>query len=132
MSVSRPATTTTRLRTYPILQSRAMASASSKCEWLVIVPDFEGALQKRLEVRQKHLGGITPEPDFWIMGGAFMGSKPKEGETPDMKGSAMICYAESEEEVRARLEIDVYVTSGVWDMSKVQIYPFRSAVRKGL
>lgn len=70
---------------------------------------------------RKHLAGITPEPDFWLMGGAFMGSKPKEGETPDMKGSAMLCYAESEEEVRARLKKDIYVTSGVWNLDKVRL-----------
>lgn len=39
-------------------------------EWLVIVPDHDGALQKRIAVRQEHLGGLKKDPeDFWLWGG---------------------------------------------------------------
>jgi hypothetical protein len=55
-----------------------------------------------------------------------------EGETPKMKGSAVLCVAATREEVVERLKRDVYVTSGVWDFEKVQIIPFKSALRKGL
>jgi hypothetical protein len=56
----------------------------------------------------------------------------KEGETPKMKGSAMLIGAKTREEVIERLKKDVYVTGEVWDWSKVQIIPFKSALRKAL
>jgi hypothetical protein len=41
-------------------------------EWLVIVPDYPEALQKRLGVRQAHLEGLKADPpSFWQMGGAL-------------------------------------------------------------
>ena len=48
-----------------------MASNSAPLqEWLVIVPDHEGALQKRIAVRQEHLGGLKKDDDsFWLWGG---------------------------------------------------------------
>lgn len=51
---------------------------------------------------------------------------------PKMKGSAMLVGAKSKEEVLERLKKDVYVEKGVWDLSQVQIIPFRSALRKAL
>lgn len=52
-------------------------------------------------------------------------SHPAEGETPSFKGSMMLAVAESEAEVRALLEKDIYGTSGVWDLEKAQIIPVR-------
>jgi hypothetical protein len=48
-----------------------MASTSAPLqEWLVIVPDHEGALQKRIAVRQDHLGGLKKDDEsFWLWGG---------------------------------------------------------------
>jgi hypothetical protein len=56
----------------------------------------------------------------------------KEGETPKMKGSAMLIGANTKEEVVERLKKDVYVSGKVWDWEKVQIIPFKSALRKPL
>ncbi len=58
----------------------------------------------------------------------------KEGDAgpPKMKGSAMLIGAKTQEEVVKRLKEDVYVDGGVWDLSKVQIIPFKSAIRKAL
>lgn len=54
---------------------------------------------------------------------------PKEGQNPPpIIGSAMVAYAETREEVLERLKSDVYSKSEVWDWSKVQIYPFKSAI----
>lgn len=135
-----------------------MASASAPLpEWLVIAPDFEGALEKRLAVRGDHLAGLKADPDsFWLWGGSYFLSfistsvhhlyearsrlstgamlegHPSEGETPKMKGSAMLVGAKTKEEVIERLKRDVYVKGEVWDWEKVQIIPFKSAVRKAL
>jgi len=58
--------------------------------------------------------------------------QPKEGTPLKFKGSAMLVGANSREEVIERLKRDVYVTNGVWDWEKIQIIPFKSAVRKSL
>ncbi|KAF2491111.1 hypothetical protein BU16DRAFT_530677 [Lophium mytilinum] len=64
--------------------------------------------------------------------GAMLEEPIKEGETPKMKGSAMLCVATTQEEVLERLRRDIYVTEGVWDLEKIQVIPFKSAVRKAL
>ena len=104
-------------------------------EWLVIVPDLEGALQKRLDVRPAHLEGLKKDAEeFWLWGGAMLEEPIKEGDAgpPKMKGSAMLIGARTQEEVVQRLKSDVYVQGGVWDLSKVQIIPFKSAIRKAM
>ncbi|ORY10851.1 hypothetical protein BCR34DRAFT_566097 [Clohesyomyces aquaticus] len=113
---------------------RKMTSASAPLqEWLVIAPDFDGALQKRLSVRQEHLQGLGKDPEtFWLWGGAMLDEPLKDGEAPKMKGSAMLIGAKTREEVVERLKNDVYVKGEVWDWSKVQIIPFKSALRKAL
>ena len=64
--------------------------------------------------------------------GAMLEEPIKEGETPRMKGSACLIGAKTREEVVERLKQDIYVKDGVWDLGKVQIIPFKSAVRKAL
>ncbi|UPX17145.1 uncharacterized protein EKO05_0007519 [Ascochyta rabiei] len=137
----RTLTTPTLLRTRAFSAPRSsiirtMASSSAPLqEWLVIVPDHEGALQKRIAVRQEHLGGLKKDDDsFWLWGGAMLEEPIKEGDSgpPKMKGSAMLIGAKTREEVEERLKKDVYVEGGVWDLSKVQIIPFKSALRKAL
>jgi hypothetical protein len=51
---------------------RTMASGAAPLqEWLVILPDFAGALDKRLSVRPKHLEGLKQDrDDMWLWGGA--------------------------------------------------------------
>lgn len=58
----------------------------------------------------------------------------KDGDSgpPKMKGSAMLIGAKTKEEVIERLKKDAYVTGQVWDWEKVQIIPFKSALRKAL
>ncbi|KAF1997528.1 hypothetical protein P154DRAFT_524732 [Amniculicola lignicola CBS 123094] len=130
------ATTNNKLN-YPT-GHRAMATSSEQAqgpilEWLVIAPDHENALEKRLAVRPTHLAGLKEDPEtFWLWGGAMLKSQPKEGEAPSMLGSAMLIGARSEEEVLERLKKDVYVTGEVWDWEKVKIIPFKSALRKPL
>ncbi|KAK8024221.1 hypothetical protein PG993_012287 [Apiospora rasikravindrae] len=124
---------------------RAMSSSSApakpaisapppgKFEFLVVVPDKPGMQAKRLEVRPKHFEGLTKhiESGAMKMGGAALGSVP-QGDDPtkwDFAGSTVVMVAESVEEVRALLEKDIYTTSGVWDMEKVQIWPVKLAFR---
>ena len=65
-------------------------------------------------------------------GGAWFSEHPQPGKTADMLGSVMIVCADTKEEVLELLEKDIYTQSKVWNLSKVQIWPFKSAIRKGL
>jgi uncharacterized protein YciI len=121
-------TTTTHLR---------MSSTSSSApvyEWLVHIPDFPGALDKRLAVRPKHLSNLKPsiEAGQVVFGGALLSKQPAEGEAPDMVGSFMMIKAESEEKVREWIENDAYTKGGAWDAKNAKIYPFRCAVRTAM
>ncbi|OJD28801.1 ycii-related domain protein [Diplodia corticola] len=144
-----------------------MSSEPQKYEWLIILPDQDGALPRRMEVRQRkqkekkereeeenppkkitqanqsttllahtnrqHLSNLQTYPsDFWLWGGGFLEDVPKEGEPMKMLGSAMLAWAATKEEVLEKLKRDVYTENQVWDWSKVQIYPFKSAIRKPL
>jgi hypothetical protein len=53
----------------PFLRTMASSSAPLQ-EWLVIIPDHEGALQKRIGVREQHLAGLKKDDEkFWLWGG---------------------------------------------------------------
>ncbi|KAH8685513.1 hypothetical protein BGZ60DRAFT_364764 [Tricladium varicosporioides] len=112
----------------------ASTTDAGKFEWLVILPDHEGVLAKRMEVRPKHFEGLQKGIDsgFWKMGGALLEEVPKEGEGLKIQGSAMVALASSKEEVIELLKKDIYSESGVWDFSKAQIYPFKCAIRQPL
>lgn len=91
--------------------------------------------QKLTLVLSKHLEGVKPlhSENKIIMGGAMFSHPPKEGEQPlPMVGSALLAYAESQEEVMEMLKNDIYAKSGVWNLDKVQIWPFKSAVRSDI
>lgn len=47
----------------------------------------------------------------------------KEGEGPKIKGSIMLAFAESKEDVLKALQEDIYFKEGVWDWNQVQIHP---------
>lgn len=103
-------------------------------EYLVQIPDHPNALDKRLAVRAEHLKNISPKVQSGqvVMGGATLAKQPAEGEQPAMTGSVMIVKADSEEEVRKLIENDVYVKGGAWDIEKMKIWNFKSAVRTAL
>jgi hypothetical protein len=94
----------------------------------------EGLKRFAFPANRTHLANIEPDHKrgFWVLGGAYMAEPPVEGSTPRMLGSAMLAVADSKEEVLEKIRNDVYATSGVWDVDKVQIWPFRSAIRSGM
>lgn len=67
-----------------------------------------------------------------MLGGAYMAEPPVEGRPPPMLGSTLIAVAETKEEVLDRIRSDIYSREGVWDLDKLQIWPFRSAIRSGM
>jgi uncharacterized protein YciI len=50
---------------------------------------------------------------------------PEEGEPAPFKGSVVVYTGETAQDVRELIENDIYATSGVWDLDKVQIIPVR-------
>jgi hypothetical protein len=52
---------------------RTMSSSTAPLqEWLVIIPDQAGALQKRIAARPKHLEDLKADrDDMWLWGGTF-------------------------------------------------------------
>jgi uncharacterized protein len=113
---------------------RMSSTSATKNEYLVILPDHANSLQKRLAVRPKHFAGLTPhiQSGDVVFGGAILSGHPKEGETPDMTGSAMLIKAESEEAVREWIANDAYAKGDVWNLDEAKIYPFRCAVRTAM
>lgn len=48
------------------------ATSASLQEWLVIAPDFQNSLDKRLAVRGEHLSKLKEDrEDFWLWGGTL-------------------------------------------------------------
>ncbi|KAH7330546.1 hypothetical protein BKA65DRAFT_554518 [Rhexocercosporidium sp. MPI-PUGE-AT-0058] len=111
---------------------RAMATISAqKSEWLVILPDQKGAWKRRLELRPQHLDDLSKYPsDFWLWGGPFLQEPPKSNEPLKALGSSLLAWGRSKDEVLAELRKDIYTTNEVWDWEKVQIFPFKSTLRK--
>ncbi|KAK4201463.1 hypothetical protein QBC40DRAFT_278261 [Triangularia verruculosa] len=104
-----------------------------KIEWLVVVPDFPGAHEKRLEVRPQHFGALRPAVDAGVfkMGGAVL-NEPPQGADPakfSFAGSTIVISASSREEIKELLRGDVYAKEGVWDVENAQMWPFLCAFR---
>ncbi|TLS31116.1 hypothetical protein PpBr36_03028 [Pyricularia pennisetigena] len=104
-----------------------------KFEWLVVIPDLPGVLDQRLAVRPKHFEGMKPfvESGQWKMGGALLDEVPKDDDPASLKmsGSTLVAVASSREEIMEVLKADPYAKEGVWDLEKVQMWPFKCAFR---
>jgi hypothetical protein len=66
----------------------------------------------------KHTGPDV-ESGLIVLGGAMLEEPIREGVPPKMKGSVLMCVADTEEEVLERVRRDVYYEAGVWDKEKV-------------
>ncbi|KAI1081212.1 hypothetical protein F5B20DRAFT_537312 [Whalleya microplaca] len=127
--------TTFRLAHRPIRIAMAPISTPppGKHEWLVVVPDKPGTVQKRLEVRPKHFEGLKPLVESGLLktGGAALSDKPESDDptTFDWYGSTFVLVAESKEEVKSIIAKDIYSTSGVWDVDNAQIWAVKIAFR---
>ncbi|KLP12073.1 Uncharacterized protein Y057_14327 [Fusarium fujikuroi] len=113
---------------------RTMTSAAGKKEWLAIMPDKPNVLGLRKMVKPIHYEGIKPliASGKLPAGGAIFEKHPVEREPAEFKGSIVVYRAETIEQVREIIENDVYATSGVWDLEKLQIFPYVPAVREPL
>ncbi|KZS87937.1 hypothetical protein SISNIDRAFT_418929 [Sistotremastrum niveocremeum HHB9708] len=106
-----------------------MSSTSSTLHYfLVYAPDKtdEGAFDRRMSVRERHLEGwkdLAAE-GFSKFGGAMLSPGSITGGERKLIGSTMVVQAASIEEVKQKMEKDIYWTAGVWDLEKMVIVPF--------
>ncbi|KAJ6029892.1 hypothetical protein N7499_012305 [Penicillium canescens] len=113
---------------------RSMATARKKKEFLCIMPDRPNVLELRKKVKGCHYEGIQPliAGGKLVDGGAVFAEHPQEGKKAQFLGSVVVYTGENAEEVREIISNDIYASSGVWDLEKVQIYPYVPAVRQPL
>ena len=100
-------------------------------EWLVVVPDQSGALQKRQATKAAHIEGAMSLvnggqlPYFGVTLAKHQSSNA-DGEYDDINGSVMVIRASNKESIQGFLERDAYSKAGVWDVNGAQIFPFKS------
>ncbi|KAJ7707832.1 hypothetical protein B0H16DRAFT_1481541 [Mycena metata] len=100
-------------------------------KFIVYAPDKtdEGAFERRLSVRAKHLENAAKkiEDKTILVGGAMLTPESLTGADKKLTGSVLIYQAENLETVRGWIESDIYYTSSVWDPEKLVIAPFVAA-----
>lgn len=66
--------------------------------------------------------------DHHNLPGATLDTPLGPGEGPKANGSVLLFCADTEAEVMKAIREDIYTSSGVWDMTKVEIIPVSMAV----
>ncbi len=94
-------------------------------QYLVIAYDNDGALDRRLEVREEHLEGVKKlmTQGKIIEAGALI-------EDDVMVGSTLYVDFENDEEIDEWLLNEPYVKNNVWDMDEFQMVPIKLVPKK--
>ncbi|EWC45860.1 hypothetical protein DRE_04867 [Drechslerella stenobrocha 248] len=110
------------------------SAPATQNEWLVILPDKPDAVDRRLAVRPQHLKAALARAEEGTInfGGIMLHEHMVDGEKPKFKGSIMLLQVPTKEDVLEIIKSDIYVENDVWDLEKMEIHPFRSALRKAL
>ena len=83
-------------------------------QFLVKAYDGEGMLEKRMEVRPRHLESMKALGAHIICAGGLLDDAGK------MKGSALVVDFPDRDALNAYLEQEPYVTEGVWQKIEVE------------
>ena len=83
-------------------------------QFIVRAYDGEGKLDKRMEVRPRHLDGMKKLNDHIICAGGLLDDEGK------MKGSVLILDFPSRADLEAYLATEPYVTEQVWEKIEVE------------
>ena len=93
-------------------------------QFLIRAYDGEGKLDKRMEVRPRHLEGMKKLSEHIISAGGLLDD---EG---TMKGSALLMDFESRKELDDYIANEPYVLEKVWD--RIEIDPINVVIANGL
>jgi len=98
--------------------------------FVVYAPDKtdEGAVARRLSVRNQHLEVAKERHEVIKIGGAILTPDSLvEGAVKNMTGSMLIIEAADLAGATKMIEEDIYYTAGVWDPEKLVISPIMLA-----
>ena len=84
-------------------------------QFIIKAYDGEGMLEKRMEVRPRHLEGMNKLSDHIICAGGLLDEEGK------MKGSALIMEFDSRQELDEYIKNEPYVLEGVWEKIDIDI-----------
>ncbi|MBP5780706.1 MAG: hypothetical protein J6X34_05665 [Clostridia bacterium] len=84
-------------------------------QFLVKAYDGEGMLEKRMEVRPRHLEGMKKLGKHIVCAGGLLDGNGK------MKGSALVLDLPDREALDEYLKNEPYVTEHVWDKIDVEV-----------
>ena len=93
-------------------------------QFLIIAYDGANQLNKRLEVRPRHLEGMQRLGDHIISAGGLLDEEGK------MKGSALILDFDSREELDEYLANEPYAVEKVWE--RIEVEPINVVIANGL
>ena len=83
-------------------------------QFVIRAYDGEGMLDKRMEVRPRHLEGMKKLSDHIVCAGGLLDDEGK------MKGSVLIMDFDSRGELDAYIESEPYVLEHVWDKIEIE------------
>ena len=92
-------------------------------QFLIRAYDGEGKLDKRMEVRPRHLEGMKKLSAHIISAGGLLDDEGR------MKGSALIMDFESHKELDDYIANEHYVVEKVWE--KIEIEPINVVIANG-
>lgn len=84
-------------------------------QFIVKAYDGEGMLEKRMEVRPRHLEGMSKMSDHIICAGGLLDDEGK------MKGSALVLEFDSREELDDYIANEPYVIEKVWEKIEIDV-----------
>lgn len=91
-------------------------------QFVIRAYDGDGMLEKRMEVRPRHLEGMEKMRDHLICAGGLLDDAGR------MKGSLLVVEFESREDVDAYLAQEPYVIEQVWE--KIEVERINVVIRK--
>ncbi len=84
-------------------------------QFIVKAYDGEGKLEKRMEVRPRHLEGMSRMSDHIICAGGLLDDEGK------MKGSALVLEFDSREDLDDYIANEPYVIEKVWEKIEIDV-----------
>lgn len=92
-------------------------------QFVITAYDGEGMLDKRMEVRPRHLEGMSRLGEHVVCAGGLLDEAGK------MKGSVLVVEFENREEVDEYLANEPYVLEHVWE--KIEVERMNVVILKG-